>query len=58
MRRPYATAFFAAHRFFIAILSALRPGAVSPRFGLALFAGAFVIGAPPGRVVWPFSSTG
>ena len=34
MRRPYATAFFAAQRFFIAMLSALRPAAVMPRFGL------------------------
>ena len=35
MRRLYAAAFFAAQRFFIAMLSTLRPAAVMPRFGLA-----------------------
>src|SRR5580693_895500 len=39
--RYYAAAFFAAHRFFIAILSAFRPAAVMPLFCLAAFAGAF-----------------
>jgi hypothetical protein len=46
--RLYAAAFFAAHRFFIAIPSALRPAAVSPRFGFAALAGAFAEG-----VDWP-----
>jgi hypothetical protein len=56
----YAAAFFAAQRFFIAILSALRPAAVSPRFGLAALAAVFAGGAafaldlcPPGLLSFP-----
>jgi|ERR1700722_19493004 hypothetical protein len=46
-----AAVLFAAHRFFIAILSALRPATVMPPFGLAVlaafFAGAFAWTASP-----------